>query len=112
MKKRYSKRIEQILNAIEESESFVFECAVKVENALEEIMKATKQQQGLFRSTFTKLTMSSAQRLSVSKGFEDGTPEDLSLIFTEQKFHLVSPLIHKRFEYIELEKVVDTSEFP
>lgn len=50
--------------------------------------------------------------MSVSKGFEDGTPEDLSLIFTEQKFHLVSPLIHKRFEYIELEKVVDTSEFP
>jgi len=44
--------------------------------------------------------------------FGEGEPEDVLVIFTEQKFHIVSSKLHKRFEYVELEKVVNTSEFP
>lgn len=34
-------------------------------------------------------------------------------MFSDQKFHFINKQkLHKKFEYVELEKVVDTSEFP
>lgn len=58
-KRFYSEEVEKILNAIEESEAFIFQCTVQLDANLEDLMKATKQA-GFFRSTLTKVTMTSA----------------------------------------------------